>query len=67
MKALWLIPGFWPARGGIETFGWHLAHGLREQGLDLLVATDEGCPAAPSDEMVEGVAVVRLPAYLLIR
>ncbi len=66
MKVLWLIPSFWPARGGIETFGWHLAQGLRQQGHDLLIVTDEGRPAAPSAEIVrnefrEGLQIVRLP------
>lgn len=63
LKALWLMPAFWPARGGIETFGMHLALGLRALGVDIVIVTDVGRPTAAASESVRGLQVVRMPFY----
>ncbi len=63
MKVCWLIPSFWPKHGGIETFGWHLAQGLRDQGHELLIITDQGTPTVLAEEIVHGLQIVRLPVH----
>ncbi|AUB80680.1 glycosyltransferase family 4 protein [Candidatus Thiodictyon syntrophicum] len=63
MKTLWLIPSFWPTRGGIETAGLLLGKGLQAKGHELLIVTDEGDPAAAAEETVAGLPVIRLPVY----
>lgn len=62
MKIVIATPYFHPRTGGLETYAWHLAQGLRSAGMDVVVV----CGAAVTGvrrERLDGLVVYRLPIW----
>jgi glycosyltransferase involved in cell wall biosynthesis len=60
VKILIATPYFHPRTGGLETYVWHLAHGLRAAGMDVVVVCGDSVPTVLREE-IDGLAVYRLP------
>lgn len=62
MKILIATPYFHPRTGGLETYAWHLAHGLRAAGVQVVVVCGDAVPAVRR-ELLDGLVVYRLPIW----
>lgn len=60
-RAVLLTTYYHPIIGGVETHARCLARGLIASGLDVWVLTKQTDGATPSDDVVEGVRVRRIP------
>ena len=62
MKILLAAPYFAPRTGGLETYAWHLAQGLRAAGAQVVVACGDDVPSMRREQL-DGLVVYRLPIW----
>ncbi|MGW4945523.1 glycosyltransferase family 4 protein [Actinoplanes sp. NPDC004185] len=62
MKILLAAPYFAPRTGGMETYAWHLAQGLRAAGAEVVVVCGDDVPAVRREHL-DGLVVYRLPIW----
>jgi glycosyltransferase involved in cell wall biosynthesis len=62
VKILFAVPYFAPRTGGLESYAWHLAQGLRAAGAEVVVVCGDGVPAVRR-ERLDGLVVYRLPIW----
>jgi glycosyltransferase involved in cell wall biosynthesis len=62
VKVIIATPYFHPRTGGLETYAWHLAHGLRAAGVQAVVVCGDSVRTVQRDE-VDGLIVYRLPIW----
>ena len=62
MKILLAAPYFAPRTGGLETYAWHLAQGLRAAGAQVVVACGDDVPSMRREHL-DGLVVYRLPIW----
>lgn len=62
MKIVIATPYFHPRTGGLETYAWHLAQGLRAAGMNVVVVCGDTVDAA-TREQADGLIVYRLPIW----
>jgi glycosyltransferase involved in cell wall biosynthesis len=61
-RVMMVVPQYpYPVVGGLERQAHELAKALRELGLDVLALSGRVEPGQPSNEIVEGIAVFRIP------
>lgn len=63
MRLLLVTPRYFPQMGGIETHVYEVARRFAAQGIDTTVLTTDTSGELPPDERVEGVHILRVPAY----
>ncbi|MEO7859759.1 MAG: glycosyltransferase family 4 protein [Nitrospirales bacterium] len=62
LRVMMVVPQYpYPVLGGLERQAHELAKALRELGLDVLALSGRVEPGQPSYEIVEGIAVFRIP------
>lgn len=62
-RILLVTPRYFPQMGGIETHVYEVARRFAGQGIDTTVLTTDTSGEFPAEERVEGVHVMRVPAY----
>src|SRR5690349_18920581 len=62
VKILLTSPYFAPRTGGLETYVWHLAQGLRAAGAEVVVVCGDDV-ASVRREHLDGLVVYRLPIW----
>ena len=62
MKVLIATPYFHPRTGGLETYAWHLVHGLLARGVEAVVVCGDDV-ASPTRGELDGLPVYRLPIW----
>ncbi|WP_212988219.1 glycosyltransferase family 4 protein [Actinoplanes auranticolor] len=62
MKILLAAPYFAPRTGGMETYAWHLAQGLRAAGAEVVVVCGDDVPSVRREHL-DGLVVYRLPIW----
>lgn len=62
MKILLTAPYFAPRTGGLETYVWHLAQGLREAGTEVVVVCGDNVRSVRREHL-DGLVVHRLPIW----
>jgi glycosyltransferase involved in cell wall biosynthesis len=62
-RVLLVTPRYFPQMGGIETHGYEVARRFAGQGVSTTVLTTDTSGQLPAEEQVEGVQVIRVPAY----
>jgi rhamnosyl/mannosyltransferase len=62
VKILIAAPYFAPRTGGLETYAWHLAQGLRASGAEVVVVCGDDVPSVRREHL-GGLIVYRLPIW----
>ncbi|MBW4439100.1 MAG: glycosyltransferase family 4 protein [Pleurocapsa minor GSE-CHR-MK-17-07R] len=63
MRVLMVTPRYFPLMGGVETHTYEVARRLAAQGVHTTVLTTDPGQTLPTEETVEGVHIMRVPAY----
>lgn len=63
MKLLLVAARYYPLMGGTETHVYEVARRFAQQGIDTTVLTTDPSQQLPPEEQVEGVNIIRVPAY----
>ena len=63
MKILLVSARYYPLMGGTETHIYEVARRFVKHGVDTTVLTTDPSKSLPQNEQVEGVNVIRVPAY----
>lgn len=63
MKLLLAAARYYPLMGGIETHVYEVARRFVKQGVDTTILTTDPSQQLPPLEQVEGVNIIRVPAY----
>jgi rhamnosyl/mannosyltransferase len=62
VKILFAAPYFAPRTGGMETYVWHLAQGLRAAGAEVVVVCGDAVSSVRREHL-DGLVVYRLPIW----
>ncbi len=63
LKVLLVTARYFPYMGGIETHVYEVARRFARQGIQTTVLTTDPSQALPTREQIEGVEILRVPAY----
>lgn len=63
LRVLMPTPRYYPSMGGVETHVAQVARRLTQVGVDITVLTPDPTGTMPAHECIDGVTVVRVPAW----
>lgn len=63
LSVLQVTARFFPYLGGVETHVWEVSHRLATRGADVTVLTTDRSRKLIPDETVDGIRIIRVPAY----